>query len=171
MSNGCCKPIDEERRKESESLSSWTYWRSLISIAPPLFSRERKAKSILLWGQLLVSGFFGAYIMSFLGKNVWNYQKKNRNSSLVGFFSPLPSVPAVWINHDDDQKNKRTLYTLEVGEPSLVGQLHGVRRHATRHRKDLTAWVRWRLRRKPQPGGWGGGWTSLPYPDHRYTDM
>ena len=117
MSNGCCKPIDEERRQESESLSSWTYWRSLISIAPPLFSRERKAKSILLWGQLLVSGFFGAYIMSFLGQKCMKLPKKNRNSSLVGFFfSPLPSVPAVWIYNDDDDPKKNehcTLWRLE----------------------------------------------------------
>lgn len=78
--------------------------------------------------------------MSFLGKKCMKLPKKNRNSTLVGFFSPLPSVPAVWIYDDDDpKKNKRTLYTLEVGEPSLLGQLDGVRRHATRHRKDLTA--------------------------------
>ena len=84
-------PSTKKGEKESESLSSWTYWRSLISIAPPLFSRERKAKSILLWGQLLVSGFFGAYIMSFLGQKCMKLRKKNRNSSLVVFFfRPCP---------------------------------------------------------------------------------
>lgn len=171
MSNGCCKPIDEERRKESESLSSWTYWRSLISIAPPLFSRERKAKSILLWGQLLVSGFFGAYIMSFLGKNIWNYQKKNRNSSLVGFFSPLPSVPAVWINHDDDQKNKTN--TVHFGGWRTQLAWTARRRQTPRHPSQKRSHCMSSLATPSQATTWRarGGWTSLPYPDHRYTDM
>lgn len=75
----CCKPIDEERRKESGSLSSWTHWRSLISIAPPLFSRERK-------------------IMSFWGKKCMKLQKKTGIAVRLVYFSPLPSVPAVWID-------------------------------------------------------------------------
>ena len=50
-----------------------------------------------------------------LRKKMYETTKKNRNSSLVGFFSPLPSVPAVWINDDDQNKTNEhcTLWRLE----------------------------------------------------------